>query len=241
MDAQLVTLDASEHSSLKWTFEVGEASILWELDFALDEGILDDEARYLALELAVDHFTKTVWPKYEGQTRGVALYRGPFLESLLHPLMLLASHLPETVRPFVFLDVDRFPDATSYFRAVNPFTLGSLTPILKGKWAEKYPYAFPAFYPELPEKPLNLAVLIPEEGTFPIPDQPARMIPEQILTHEWDGVDYLLVDPASISDRCRRKLCGFEAAGGIVISSLDDVIAPQLQETSQPSSLDALH
>ncbi|MCC5832818.1 MAG: hypothetical protein JJU12_07235 [Chlamydiales bacterium] len=232
-NVQTIRLDASERSALKWKFEVENALILWELDFALDALIPEDEARYLALELAVEHFAKTVWPQFEEQTFGVALYRGPFAESWLDTLKLLASRLPETVRPFVFFDTTYIEDAETYFRSLNQAALGFLTPILKGKWPETYPYAFPAlawdhphsplgFFSEipfspLPERPLQTGVVVPESGPFPVPDEPVRMIPEQILTHEWEGIDRLIAVSSAVTDRCRRKLLGFEAAGGEVL------------------------
>lgn len=235
-NVQTITLDASERSTLKWQFEIQEALILWELDFALDEGVAEDEARYLALELAADHFAKTVLPRFEDRTFGVALYRGPFSEQLLDILKALASQLPETVRPFVFFDTSMIGDAAVYFRSLSQASLGFLTLILRGKWPEAYPYAFPAlawghsysplgyfsetFYPSFPERVLSTGVLIPESGPFAIPEEPVRMIPEQLLTHEWEGIDRLIVDFSTVSDRCRRKLRGFEAAGGEIVDSL---------------------
>ncbi len=256
----IICLDASERSTLKWEYE--EAAlypyILWELDFALDENIVSDEARYLALELAIDHFAQTVLKAHEAKTVGVALYRGALNSTLLDPLQLLASRLPQSVRPFIFLDTTDIADATTYFQAINQVTLGSLLPILKGKWPQLYPYAFPAlawdhacsplgvvsdrFCEPLSEKKVERAVLMPEKGSFPIPEGDFRLIPEALLTHEWDGVDQLLVDPSSVHGRCQRKLKGFEAAGGevIFISSRGGGEEPQLPETSRPSYLDAL-
>ena len=228
-------LDASEHSTLRWEIDNDYPLVLWELDFGLTEALVADEPRYLALELAVDHFSKTVWPQLSNQTFGVALYRGPFVQALIEPLKWLASHLPEEVRPFVFFDTKAIPDAATYFRLLNQADLGFLTPILKGEWAEKYPYAIPALawdhsnsplgfvsntlFTPLAEKTLDTAVLLPKTGAFPIPETVFRMIPEQILTHEWEGVDHLIVTPSSVSAKCRRKLLGFEAAGGEVIDS----------------------
>ena len=46
---------------------------------------------------------------------------------------------------------------------------------------------------------------------------PFRLIPESLLTTEWDGLDYLFVISQSISFQGRRKLQGFCAAGGTVV------------------------
>ncbi len=45
-----------------------------------------------------------------------------------------------------------------------------------------------------------------------------RIIPEAFLTHEWDGLDYLIVEPAALSSQGKRKLLGFCAAGGTIVT-----------------------
>ncbi len=45
-----------------------------------------------------------------------------------------------------------------------------------------------------------------------------RIIPEEKLTEQWDGLDTLLVDSQKISTQGKRKLLGFIAAGGTVES-----------------------
>lgn len=41
-----------------------------------------------------------------------------------------------------------------------------------------------------------------------------RLIPEDFLIQEWDGLDDLIVDPSTIDVQLKRKLQGFQAAGG---------------------------
>jgi len=43
---------------------------------------------------------------------------------------------------------------------------------------------------------------------------PFRIIPEEKLTEQWDGIDKLIVPSQAISGQGRRKLLGFIAAGG---------------------------
>lgn len=47
---------------------------------------------------------------------------------------------------------------------------------------------------------------------------PFRIIPEAYLINEWDGLDYLIVNPEYVSAQGERKLQGFCAAGGTVIN-----------------------
>lgn len=49
-------------------------------------------------------------------------------------------------------------------------------------------------------------------------DIPFRIIPENHLITEWDGLDFLLVSPTGLSSAGKRKLQGFAAAAGSVIS-----------------------
>ena len=45
-----------------------------------------------------------------------------------------------------------------------------------------------------------------------------RVIEEAYLTAEWDGLDILYIDPPCLSREGKRKVQGFQAAGGEVIS-----------------------
>lgn len=49
---------------------------------------------------------------------------------------------------------------------------------------------------------------------------PFRIIPEEFLIHEWDGLDYLILEPTGLSTQGKRKLQGFFAAGGIIATPL---------------------
>lgn len=187
-------LDASETSSLKWDAD-GE---LFALELGLTDELIADEARLMALELALQEFSK----QFEQAPAILGTYREEWLETLIH----LASHIQGT--PYVCVDTNAIPDAQSYLRLLGTLRCTSLVPLPHGKWAQTFPDA-------LSHKP-TLGVLLPEEGNFPIPDAPFRLIPEQLLTHLWDGLDTLLIDPESITPLCARKLRGFEAAGGEV-------------------------
>lgn len=46
-----------------------------------------------------------------------------------------------------------------------------------------------------------------------------KCIPEELLNEHWDEVDAIIVDPQTLGAAGRRMLCGFEAAGGLIIST----------------------
>lgn len=45
-----------------------------------------------------------------------------------------------------------------------------------------------------------------------------RLIPEAFLTVQWDGLDFLIVEPSGITSAGKRMLQGFCAAGGTVVA-----------------------
>ena len=91
----LVRLPATLKDDLDWSQEVDLAHqivasgkyILWELDLALATFtfIPEDRACFFSLLLALEEFTKRVWPIFEHQTFAVALYRGVFNPTLNFP------------------------------------------------------------------------------------------------------------------------------------------------------------
>lgn len=273
-NAVCIRLDASSTSLLNWKKEIARAEalqeagirILWEMDFSLYTETFSDEARFLSLEMAVKHFTKTIWPLFSQASLGVILYRGSLdfsegfpwsfeeqeacegspaffcREVILKHLKLLASYLPEEAACFLLLDADSMHDAAAYFRLTDQAAFFPFHLILKGRWPKKYPYALPSlawdhdrsplgmFSPfpgqALPELRVPLAVFLPEETDWDafaavieqLGSTPFRMIPEKLLTHEWEGVDRLFVCSKGVTLRGKRKLCGFAAAGGLVIT-----------------------
>lgn len=301
-----IRLDASSTSRLDWKREVEQAEffkkagkqLIWELDFNLYADTFSDEARFLALELAVQHFTTTIWPLFAEVSLGVILYQGSldFSEGfpwsceeretcdtspsifcrdlVLKQLKLLASCLPEEAACFLLLDTSSIEEAVTYFRLTD---LGVFFPfhlILKGKWAQMYPYALPALAwghgssplgvysgplsNRVPELNIPLALYLPEQTDWEefgsaiqhLGSTPFRVIPEKLLVHEWEGVDRLIVCSQGVTERGRRKLYGFAAAGGEIltvgkklgvpgeIKIPDDAEGFLLPETSLPSFLD---
>jgi hypothetical protein len=75
----------------------------------------------------------------------------------------------------------------------------------------------------------SIAICFPEEARcsstvlekidqmFDLLEKPIRVIQEPFLTEGWEGVDFLYVLSEAVTERGRRKLAGFCAAGGTVI------------------------
>ncbi len=249
VNVERVVLDASEKSRLDWADPQGDSMILWELDFNLEWGALSDEMRYLSLEIACDHFVEKMWSRFESKTLGVALYRGPFDPDKIEYVRSLAARLPEQALAFVYLETDLFKDPLSYFRALSGIHLGHLIPIVQSKWLRRFPYALPALSWQgegsafEAEQRVSKAICLPERGgegallhlIEELKETPFRVIPELHLTLEWEGVETLYAAKTTLGLQTRRKLSGFEAAGGkvVIVDHRDDEAVPQLQETSQ--------
>lgn len=250
-----ILLEANERSHLNWKKEEERATdliekgffILWEIDFALLEGSLEDEARFLTLGLAIDHFMATIWPKFQENTFGFLLFRGILSlsnrDQLLDYLRLISAALPDNLFIFLLFDTTNFPDPSSYFHATNQKAFQPFRLILKGEYAMRYPFALPALgwdhgasplgffseknYPKVDEQRITAAICLSEkvdssELSRVIEEwetTPFRVIPEEMLTEEWEGIDDLMIFPDAISPQGQRKLLGFSAAGGRIIEA----------------------
>lgn len=266
-----VVLDLTERSLLRWErdLELAEKAIqegfliLWDLDLALMDDSLEDESRFMTLQLNVDYFNKTVLKRFSEHTLGVALFHGDLLmpPHAMDYLKSLAALLDDETACFLFFDAgSEEENLVHYFQTVNQETFGFFLPIVKGKLAEDHLYAFPALgwgfgtplgfcsqsLHEIPsEQRVCNAVCLPKECNEVITlaaitsfgKKPLRIIPENLLTQEWDGIDYLTVFQGHHPDYVRRQFNGFIAAGGEIIEYQDVVASPPLQEISQPFSL----
>lgn len=217
-----VRLDLSRTSSLKWEKVESERLILWELDTDLWELPFADEGEIRAFEHAIDHFVETVFDPEK--SFGVLLYKGG-LDFPRDLIKSIAARLPDAAFPFLALDGSGL-STEELLRRLKREDLQHFGLILKGG---QHPYAFPAIgwdqpspfgvYGQaqlLPQLEIPLALCQPEQGEFSLPDQVCRVIPEQLLIYEWDGVDELIVPP-SITTEGQRKVNGFVAAGGRVV------------------------
>jgi len=234
--------------------------VLWELVFDLQKGSLDDEARFLTFQLNIQHFNEVVWEKFQKHTFGVALFRGKLQEGIADYLKSLAALLADEVACFIFLDTTEVFDLETYFQLIDKEIFNHINLILKGPFSERYPWAVPAFgwdhgfsalgfcsrviLTHLSQKRLKYALCLPKQAHWDqvrevitiLGQTPFRVIPENLLTHEWEGIETLIIFPQQMTHQSWRKIHGFTAAGGEIIRFPDDVALLPLQETSQLSS-----
>ncbi len=245
-------------------------SLFWEIHLGpFKDFSPNDEMIFASHTLAIHHFMETLWGPFQEKSEGVSLYKGsldfsqdfhwtveelqeyqPFTKSQSRPLFCrdclleylkrLASCFSYEVPLYLLLDASEITEETTYFQLINPEAFPPFNLIIKGKYAEKYPFAFPHLgwdhgnnplgyygeipYPSGPSQKIRQALLLPQkrEGWdfFPyllkeLEGKAFKVIPESLLTYQWEGIDELFVIAAGVTVLGMRKIAGFRAAGGI--------------------------
>lgn len=163
------------------------------------------------------------------------LYCAQVLAEYLHRLI---SFLPDDVLPFALIDVRGIGSAAKMaqlfsqerFEHIHLILKGALCPFQGISWDDSQSAQgwlskgvridLPAIGIYLPSDSYMDAALI-EQLDGVIADLKAaqtafRIIGEEKLTEQWDGLDKLIVPQQAVSSQGKRKLQGFIAAGGIV-------------------------
>jgi len=159
-------------------------------------------------------------------------------------LNLLSSALPTEVQLFLMLDCSTINCAVERLQLISLECFSRYHLILKGHCSE-FPCLMwgggdteigrvctnPLLLAESSKK--TVAVLLPSSEIYqPAPFEktanvisqlhlrgiPFRLIPEAFLTVQWDGLDFLIVEPSGITLVGKRMLQGFCAAGGTVVT-----------------------
>lgn len=227
----ILTLPAGMRSDLSWNSicELAENcdKIFWEFDFAIEQP-LDDEPQYLSLQIALDHFKDTVWPKYADKTLGAILYKGPppqfESEILLDYIKLLIMALPVEIEPFLLFDLTSL-SLIDQIKFLSCESMGDFQMALKGSIEELTLFKWEGNHiiPTTTQAAKE-AILLPVHKNFlkieeKIKELKQRRIPfrfcnEQTLNMQWDGLEILHIDESSLSPIGKRMLQGFISAGG---------------------------
>lgn len=142
------------------------------------------------------------------------VFKADLFASYLHRLV---SFLPDTMQSFALFDAD-----------------GISSPAFRAQLFSSHRFEHVRVSFEEQDKSLPLGLCLPSD---PYCDQktlarldaviydlqgkgiPFRIICEEKLTEEWDGLDRLIVISDAVSPLCKRKLQGFAAAGGEIIEN----------------------
>lgn len=227
-----ILLPASSQSDLDWSEQISdlEGVAAVQFDFGWSQGLLffNDAALFQTYVLALELFTKEVWPRIKEHFPKLILYRGPL--SIISRLVgaegdlssieaatifggylhTLASYLPEEAALYCLFD------------DLTPYNAGEAAQLLS---QDRF------FHLELSLTPSDASigvVLPPDELCSPalllalttlLQEEPeVRVIPERRLNELWQGLDELVVFEGAVTPQGRRQLLGFEAAGGRIRS-----------------------
>ena len=167
----------------------------------------------------------------EFKGEGEATFTHSFLEKLylrdqaLYYLSLLKDYFPAEIE--LFLSIDMGSQNLREFSLLEEVLFFS-----KDKFTG-YSLLQEREEETLEDKHSNFGVCLPGKPLLQWPDfcelekalaeckkegKKIRVIPEEQIITDWDGLDYLLCDPAGLTEEGKRMLQGFAAAGGVVVS-----------------------
>ncbi len=290
----LIRLPAHLSDDLDWSKEKALAErmieagkyLFWEIDLGLCsfQFTPEDSAAFYSFSLAIEEFSKQLWPVFRNHTFGVSLYRGPFqplqsfpisqweaafsewkeeqgqadyalycAQALSEYLHRLVSFLPDALLPFALIDASEFSSASKMsqlfskarFEHLNLAIRCAKTPFSGICWEEGQcaqgwlgahaQTAEAHFTPTvglcLPNDACMHSAVIQRLDSLisDLKEQKVifRIVPEEKLTEQWDGLDKLIVLSSALSPQGKRKLLGFAAAGGTVLTIGEPIGVPE--------------
>lgn len=170
--------------------------------------------------------------------------RGPLKESHLKRLFCAEAYVA-----YLQMLAHKLPDEMPITLHLDAGGMGSLAPLLHLLSPERFEHfileieGVPHFTQEA-----RLGVCFPDDRTctsdlldrldqiFASLKEPFRVVPESLLTERWDGLDAIYVLSEAVSSQGKRKLQGFCAAGGTVITEGPLLHLPQEVSIEQARS-----
>lgn len=237
-------LPARPHDDLQWMIE-GNPSV-FEFDLGLNDPYfpLEDEMHFNALTKALSQFTQEVWPRFPNSK--AILYRGSADFSRFFKWTEtqeanfsawkenIAENREEHLRKLFCAEAfalyfqmlaHKLPDELPISLVLDTTGVGTPAETLHLLSTMRFEH----FHVEALAYHSNIGICIPPDShcTGPVLqrlDALIQKIPsfkpiyETHLTEQWDGLDEIYVLPDALTAAGCRKLKGFEAAGGSVIS-----------------------
>jgi hypothetical protein len=235
----MIRLDGRLRSSLDWNHQIQEANgkrVEWFCDLGLFDHLsqpLSNNMQFQSFKLSLEHFVEKIWEKFGA--KGLYLYDGPLvfpshlLESPIDDARERALKARDIGADYLNLLTAFLPDDLPLYLRVETTQVSD--PFLKQLLLASDPYerielvqapeVFSKHAPTalcVPES-LNRSLEILEEGFKKMEGlgKPWRPIPEGRLTLEWEGLDELYVLAGTQSPEGKRRVQGFQAAGGRVV------------------------
>ncbi len=179
--------------------------LFWDIDLGLCYAEWDKEmdSCFHLFSLAIEEFSRQLWPSFQDKTFGVALYRGPFPLNQEDPLFSakmfaedlhrLLCFLPDAALPFALIDVEQIGSMSkscqllskARFEYLNLAIKGSKTPFCGLCWEEGH-YG-QGWIGRAAEKKPSPEAIPPKVGVY-LPED------EKIAPHVLNALDNLFED-----------------------------------------------
>jgi len=191
------------------------------------------------MQLSVENFTEVDPKQPEGHLLA-ALYCRDIAADYFD---LLAGHMSQILPLYLLLDATSLKDPAMQMQMLSKERFARFELGVKGSLVGSFPLEWePNGWILSLEKQEKIAVCLPDlkeatpslckllsvaVNTLNQRQIPFRLIFENTMTHEWDELDMLFVLPTGLSPEGKRKLMGFCAAGGQIISLGEHLGTPE--------------
>lgn len=237
----IIQLDAALTSDLSWEISQEKNQTFWHLDFGWEKTLLEpfNSAHFNGYLLALEEFVrrapfapKIILARNDGHFKKLfasselletrckesglkeEIFFAELFSEYLHRLI---SVLPEEVLPYILFDIS------------SEQNFAAMVIQLCARRFEHFHFLFSDL--EIPvQGSAFVGIALPQDDLYqaemfaPVFSKlekeniSYKCIPEELLNEYWDGLEHLIVHPNLLSETGKRMLCGFEAAGGEVLS-----------------------
>lgn len=200
----------------------------------------------------ISHFSLVTLSNLTATSEGQSVLELFFRDIAAEYLELLGDRLPDTLKCFILMDCTKINETLLRVQLTSReryprFIVGAKCHDQEGyQWNDLASQTIGLLSQSIPSeintKSQNIGLCIPSvfqclPSAWKEMDSvlsnlnhqsiPFRSIPEADLTTEWDGLDYLIVSSKNLTPQGLRKLLGFCAAGGTVVSIGNPIGLPQ--------------
>jgi hypothetical protein len=221
--AATLFVDATAKNPLTWEEEYKAAEELVKngIRVCFELGLDLFTTRFEILTFAIDEFRKRLLEPFQEHTDAVILFRGPLEVERMPLLDALRQELPPDLCVLLLFDATNtsmiIPDRYSLFTLAlkNSPHLVSCCCWQEGKALLGYIGRDIAHY--TPTTCTKGVVISRECQSLPAITGDFKIISQETVGAEWEGIDELYVQSDTLQPTTLRLLEGFQAAGGIVI------------------------
>lgn len=213
-----------------WDLEQEESFCTWVQEIFHDVSLFVSE-----IEVPIKSFDEITVEKCRHSLQGkhlLSLYcRDVAADYLLHLSTHLSAHIPS----YLLLDITHIRSPLMQAQLIDQERYNHFHLVVKGcRWPfQGLIWQDDKIISKLPDRSVSVGFCMPsvrlchpsiyqemESAIQRLLDKkiPFRVIPESMLVTEWEGLDYILFDPLTLTTQGKRQLQGFCAAGGTVVS-----------------------